>query len=104
MPVSSCETSLVVWTAVSWYSAGPIVTLHGRSTASDYVDTLGNQLHPTIWMLPNNYAVFQDGSSPRQTAKSVQSWCEQHEDALQHLPWPAQLPELNVIKQLWSIL
>jgi hypothetical protein len=26
---------------------------------------------------------------PVHTARSVQSWFQQHEDALQHLPWPA---------------
>jgi hypothetical protein len=38
------------------------------------------------------------------TARSVLSWFEQHEDALQHLPWPAQLPGLNIIEPLWSVL
>jgi len=33
--------SVMIWAAMSWYSAGPIVTLNGRITASDYVDTLG---------------------------------------------------------------
>jgi hypothetical protein len=31
---------VMTWAAVSWYSAGPIITLNGRITASDY--TLGN--------------------------------------------------------------
>jgi len=48
-----------------------------------------------VRMFPNNDAVFQDGSSPILTARSVQSWFEEHEDALQHLPWPAQLPDLK---------
>jgi len=47
---------------------------------------------------------FQDDSSPRHTARSVQSWFEEHEDALQHLPLPEQLPDLNTIKPLWSVL
>jgi len=61
------------------------------------VDILGNQLHPVVQMLfPNNDAIFQDDSSPIHTARSVQPWFEEHEDAL-HLPWPAQSPDLNVI-------
>jgi hypothetical protein len=56
--------SVVVWAAISWYSAGHLITLHGQITASDCMDILGNQVHPMVWMFPNNDAVFQDGSSP----------------------------------------
>jgi hypothetical protein len=38
------------------------------------------------------------------TTTSVQSWFQQHEDALQQHPWPAQLSDLNIIELLWSIL
>jgi hypothetical protein len=31
-----------------FYSVGPIITIHGRITAKDYVDRLGNQVHPMI--------------------------------------------------------
>jgi hypothetical protein len=45
------------------YSLGTIITLHGRITAREYVDRLGNQVHPMIQTLfPNNDAVFQDDS------------------------------------------
>jgi hypothetical protein len=33
------------------YSVGPIITLHGRITAKEYVDKLGNQVHPMIQTL-----------------------------------------------------
>jgi len=32
------------------------------------------------------------------TARSVESWFEEHEDALQHLFWLAHSPDLNFIK------
>ena len=38
------------------------------------------------------------------TARSVQLWFEEHEDALQHLLWLAQSPNLNIIELLWSVL
>jgi hypothetical protein len=42
------------------HSFGPIFTLHGRITAREYVDKLGNQVLPRIQtLLPNNDAVFQ---------------------------------------------
>jgi hypothetical protein len=54
-------------------------------------------------LFPNNDAVFQDDILPIHTAISGQSWFEEHEDAL-HLPWPAQLPYLNITEALWSVL
>jgi hypothetical protein len=84
---------VTIWAATSWYSAGPIITLNGQIAASDYVEILGNQVRPVVQMiLPNNHAIFQDDIPPMHTARSVQSWFEEHEDALQHLLWPAQLP------------
>jgi hypothetical protein len=96
--------SVVVWATISWYCAGPLITVHGRITASDCLDILRNQVHPTVRMFTDNDAVFQDGSSPILTARSVQSRFDEHEDAVQHLSWPAQSPDLNVIKSPWSVL
>jgi hypothetical protein len=65
------------------------------------VDRLGNLVHPTIQTLfPNNDAVFQDDSTPIHTAGTVQSLFEEHEGELQHCPWPAQLPNFNIIEPL----
>jgi len=78
-------------------------TLNGRITASDYMDMAGNQVYPLIQMLfPNFGAVFQDDILPIHTARSDQSWLEEHEDVFQHLPWPAQFPDLNIIETLVS--
>jgi hypothetical protein len=65
---------------------------------------LGNQVHPVVRMFPNNDAVFQDGSSPILTARSVRSSFDEYEDALKHLPWPAQSPDLNIIEPSYSVL
>jgi hypothetical protein len=48
--------------------------------------------------------VFQDDSAPFHTAGTVQSWFEEDENELQHLPLPAQSPHLIIIEPLWSIL
>jgi hypothetical protein len=53
MPVSNSE----IWgrfcdgldsTIVVQHSVRPIITLHGRITAREYVDRLGNQVHPMM--------------------------------------------------------
>jgi hypothetical protein len=82
------------------YSLGPIIVLHDRITAMEYVDRLGNQVYPMIQTLfPNKDAVFQYDNAPIHTAGTVQSGSQEHEDELQHLPWPAQSP-LNITEPL----
>jgi hypothetical protein len=96
--------SIIVWAGMSWCSFVTIITLHGRITAREYVDRLGNQVHPMVQMLfPNNDTVFQDNSHIHR-AGSVQSWLEEHEGVFQHLPWPANSPNLNNTEPLWSVL
>jgi len=55
-------------------------------------------------LFPNNNTAFQDDDLPIHTVRSVQSWFEEHEDPLQHLLWLAQLPNLNIMEPLWSVL
>jgi hypothetical protein len=95
----------MIWAAIFWYSAGSVITGNGRITASEYVDSLGNQLNPMVQMLfPNNNATLQEDNSPIHTARSVQSWFEEHEDALQHFPWLGESTDLNTIEPLLSVL
>jgi hypothetical protein len=94
--------SVMIWAAISWYSVGPTIT--GRITASNYVDSLGNQEHPMVQILfPNNDTIFPNDFSAILTARCVQSWFEEHENSLQHL-CPAQSRDLNITEQLWSVL
>jgi hypothetical protein len=56
------------------FSVGPIITVHGRITAREYVDKLGNQVHPKIQTLfPNNDVVFEDENAPIHRAGTFQS-------------------------------
>jgi hypothetical protein len=71
------------------YSVGPIITLHSRITAREYVD---------------NDAVSQDDSVPIPISGTVQSWFEELEGELQHLSWPPQSRDFNIAQPLWSVL
>jgi hypothetical protein len=69
----------MVWAEISLYSVGPIITLHGRITAREYVDRLGNRMHPIIQTsFSNNNAVFQDNDALIHTAGIVRLWFEKH--------------------------
>ena len=95
----------MIWAAISWHSADSSISVNGQITTRDYVDILDNQVCPVVQMLfPNNYAIFQDENLLIHTSRSVHSWFEEHEDAVQHLPWPGKSPDLNIIKPLWSVL
>ncbi|PNF41537.1 hypothetical protein B7P43_G12318 [Cryptotermes secundus] len=87
------------------YSVGPIMILHGQIAAREYLDRLGNQVHPMIQTsFPQKDAVSQDDNVPIHTAGTVQLWFEEHEGELQHLPWSAQPQDLNITEPLWSVL
>jgi len=100
------ETSVMIWAAISWYSAGPIITLNGRITTSDDMDILHNPVLTMAQMLLcNNDAIFlQEDNLLTHTARSVQSWSEEHKYILQQFTWPAQSPDLNIIEPLRSVL
>jgi hypothetical protein len=54
------------------------------------MNKLRNQVHPMIQTLfLNNDPVFHDDNAPINAAGTVQSWFEEYEGELQHLPWPA---------------
>jgi hypothetical protein len=66
---------------------------------------VGNQLHPiTQTLFQNSDAVFQDGRGPIHTAGTLQLWFEEHKVELQHLLWPAQSPNFDIIQPLGSVL
>jgi hypothetical protein len=50
----------------------------------------------------NSDAVFQEDNAPIHTAGTVQSWFEDRESELQHPPWPAYSPHLNITEKLAS--
>ena len=53
-------------------------------------------------MFRKNDAICHDENSPIHTPESAQSWFEEHDDALQHLPRPAQSPHLSITETVVS--
>jgi hypothetical protein len=107
LAVKHAGVHVTVWTAISrvQYFVDPILTLRGRNTAREYVDRLGNQVHPMIQTLfLSNDAVFQNDNSPIHTTGTDHSWFEEHEGELRDLPWPAKSPHLSITEPLRSVL
>jgi len=53
--------SVMSWAAIFSILLPLYLTLNDRITAGDYVDILGNQVHPLVLVLfPNNDAIFQE--------------------------------------------
>ena len=93
----------MIWVAISWYSAGPFIDITGWIAANEYIDIL-NEVLTMISILLTNTAIFQDYNAPIHTAKKVQSWFEEHQNIIKHLPWPAQSLDLNIIEPLGRVL
>lgn len=89
----------MVWGAISWQTLGPLIVLEGRVTAKDYRTILEDHLHSMVQTLfSDGGAVFQDDNCPIHTAKLVTEWFDEHDSEVEHLPWPAQSPDLNIIE------
>ena len=95
----------MVWAAISQNSLGPIIALHGRINSKDYLNILGDHVHPMVQALfPDGDYIFQDNNAPIYTAHVVKNWYEEHKSELDHMEWPPQSPYLSIIQHLWCVL
>jgi hypothetical protein len=76
----------------------------GRLNQHSYLDILNDQLLPTITREQEmgSNSIFQQDNAPCHRAKSVEKWFSDHK--VTTLAWPANSPDLNCIKNLWSWL
>ncbi|GFW44101.1 DDE_3 domain-containing protein [Trichonephila clavipes] len=66
--------SVMIWAAISWFSARPIVTPKGKITREKYTEVLVNQINPMLQTLFSaEDGIFQDDNVPIHAAGLVQS-------------------------------
>jgi hypothetical protein len=112
-PKEAYNLECLVWfqqwnflTEVSWYSILLVPLLPFMAKLLQGSTWTGWVIRRIPWSRHHfeTMVQFSKTTVPPLTAGTVQSWFEEHEGELLDLPWPAQLPDLNIIKPLWSVL
>lgn len=95
--------SMMVWGAMSSVVVGPLCFPKFTVNAVIYQDILkyfklhsANKLHGDV-----NF-IFQQDLAPAYTVKGAKGWFNDHSGTV--FDWPATWPDLNVVKNLWSIV
>ncbi len=95
--------SVMIWAAMSSAGVGPLCFLKSTVNAAIYQDILEHFMLPSADKLYGDADfIFQQDLAPAHTAKGTKSWFNDH--GVTVLDWPANSPDLNPIKNLWSIV
>ncbi len=82
---------------------GPLCFLKTNVTALIYQDILEHfMLSSADQLFKDADFIFQQDLAPAHTSKNTKSWLNDHGVGV--LDWPANLPGLNPIENLWSIV
>lgn len=111
LPSSNCYIWWNIFDALAWKgvipckSAGLVVPLSSGINAHVYLITLSDQIHLLIpAMFTDVNAVSQNDNAQIYTANIAVEWQKEHFSDVDHLFWPPQSPELNIIAYLLCIL
>ncbi len=97
------NVSVMVWGCVTIHGVGELVLVDGTVTHQVYIDILDQNLLESV---ENTFGdrrtafVFQQDNAPVHKARNVERWLERQE--IQTIQWPAQSPDMNLIKYLWD--
>ncbi|KAL0153101.1 hypothetical protein M9458_051595 [Cirrhinus mrigala] len=93
--------SVMVWGAMSSAGVGPLCFLRSKVNAAVYQDVLEHFMLPAADQLYGDADfIFQQDLAPAHSAKATSTWFKDH--GIPILNWPANLPDLNPIENLWG--
>jgi hypothetical protein len=98
------EETVVIWAAISCYSACNASTLIGLITASDYAYILGKQVHLVVQMILKMMQFSKKTIRPYTQPEEFNLGLRSITIHLNSSPGTEESPDLNIIKPLWSVL
>ncbi len=95
--------SVMIWAAMSSAGVGPLCFMKSTVNTAIYQDILEHFMLPSADKLYGDAElIFKQDLTPAHTAKGTKSWFNDH--GVTVLDRPANLPDLNLIDNLWGIV